>query len=462
MPMAGQDAEKETPEKIPEREPESGEDSSSVPGKGHEENEERKLKEKSEAEAGEHKGEEEGNEDKHTGRSIALMMLIAVIFGMVIFGMTQVEDKHVRNHTIMVLDNVIAIFLAVLWFQAFDDLLNEYIHEHYHGLSSAIHCLVWIVMSFTVAFALRQYQVGLAIFCGCGGHFVSFASIHAVVSAQEHYFSHHIVMCTIGFFILLGAFVLLLVMQHCIKKALGFTPGFKNDDESKNLFIERVDDMETDFIGMAMAMYWTLLVLFFIVGEYAEDEEIKPGSEAVHSKMQRIVMFFYSIWTVLFGTVVTTNLPKSESLSYWNNRLISFVKAFVTLCCAFAFLVWGKMEFYERNKWNVSPILARIIFAGVCSVVLVVGVFAVSWTRNLRGNLAATGKSVAVTALGLLAGLSWEETFDAACELAAEDLSHSSTLKVSCAVGTAAIILPIYLNYLKPFSTKAQTEEEEG
>jgi len=410
-----------------------------------------------------HHGEQQSHgmkEDHHTGRVVATMMLMTVCFSMIILGMTQSSDSHMRTNTIMILDNVMAIFLAVLWFEAFDNLFDKWIHKFYHDEAALIHCLVWVAISFVLACALRKHKSSLAIFCGCGGHFVSFAAIEASTKAQDSYFGEHPVLCFFGFVVLLLIFAIVIIVLHLVKTALGF-----HQDASLEHFLEGTDEMETHFAGFAMSMYWTLFVLFVIVGEYRNDEDIKPGVKPIHTPEHRFMMLCYCIGMLVIGIIVTAHLPTRETTSYFIHRFVCFSKTFIVLCCAFAFLVWGKMQFYERRSWSLSPILARIAFAGVCTTVLILGIFLLVMAHHLKGSLRGfrmitSARSVIITSLGLLAALSWEETFDEALELAAGE-AHSHILKGVVAIAVAIVVVPAYITYLKPLSLAATREEDE-
>jgi len=246
------------------------------------------------------------------------------------------------------------------------------------------------------------------------------------------------------------------LLPVCHEESIAFTPGTENPEEYKNTFIERVDDMETDFVGMALAMYWTLMVLFLIHGEYHGDREIEPGSVPISQEIHQSLMLLYSFWCLMFGAAISVHLPHAEKLSYWKGRVVSLYRSFIVFGCSFAFLVWGKMEFYEH--WSKTPILGRIALAGLSNIMLIVGIFVIAYARRMHGRFATACKGLAVVGLGLTVGLAWEEAFDESCEIAVEEMPHHGVLKAVLALGIAMVIMPIYLRCLKPLSNAAKDE----
>jgi len=114
--------------------------------------------EHSEGEHGEgEEEEEEEEEEEHFSESdveVAWMLLGSVSFVMFLFYLVTWPDDDIRRYTWKVLSSTISIFLAVLLFQGFNQLLELFLEELKEEVCMMIHflhCLVYIVLLQLVA-----------------------------------------------------------------------------------------------------------------------------------------------------------------------------------------------------------------------------------------------------------------------------------------------------------------------
>lgn len=374
------------------------------------------------------------------------------------FAMTQTARPHVSNNTILVVDNIVSIFLAVLWFQAITDLTELIPEKHYRAKAATLNALIMLSSAFAVAFALRKGTESLAWFCGCAAHICSFSSIHAASTTHEHNFSDTLTLSFGGFFVVVAVLLVIGTTLYFVKKAAGIQPGVEDDDESKKRFLERFDDVETDFGGVCLAMYWTTSVRFAVVGEFPATEEIEPGEESKHSAGQRCIMLLYVVCMLGFAAFFVWMKSRMMYLTYPKRRCIELVQKFLCVSCAFGFLVWGQMHFYEHPYWNMNPLMSRIYFAGICSFLAMVGIFLIAGLQvPMKG-----GRLLGLTCIGLASGLAWEQVFDAALEAEAEGSPYEVKAKIFVAITAMALILPIHAIFLKPLALQAEESEDDG
>mmetsp|Transcript_103968 Transcript_103968/g.324108 ORF Transcript_103968/g.324108 Transcript_103968/m.324108 type:complete len:491 (-) Transcript_103968:162-1634(-) len=415
--------------------------------------------EKAEPEKAEEKREEAKSEGggvaggEEAGKCVALIVFVLVCLASPLYAMTQTTRPHVGNATVLVIDNIIAIFVAVLWFQGFNDLTHILPHMHHRVFLSVAHAVMMIMTFAGIAWATRYKATTIAILCGVGAHFCAFSSGHASLSVQAHFFKDHPIMCLVGFFLVFGTCVALGAVSYQIKRAMGMNPGVETSDEGHNTFIDRFDDVETDFGAMAMAMYWVMVVQFSIMGQWP-DPDIDPGTPPDHSAMDRYMMLAYVAVIFLAGPTILGKLGARGDVGYFKGRVVGLLTSFIAMSIAFGFLTWGKMMFYEHEAMSMSPIAARIMFAALCSVTTMAGIlFVTSRAPTDAGGFAM------LTGLGLISGFAWEEVFDAAVEGIVEGTPHEHFAKAIIAVVGALVVLPTYAFFVKPKSFKAAEEE---
>merc|ERR1719221_293708 len=95
-----------------------------------------------------------------------------------------------------------------------------------------------------------------------------------------------------------------------------------------------------------------------------------------------LYVFCFTVAAVLFFWV-KKRLPNPR---YPAQRIIDLFAKFFCAGTAMGVLFWGKMYFYEQPYYNVIPIMARLYFAGLCSVIAMVGIFAFAGMRGAVGS----------------------------------------------------------------------------
>merc|ERR1719291_1083021 len=133
-----------------------------------------------------------------------------------------------------------------------------------------------------------------------------------------------------------------------------------------------------------------------------------------------------------------------------------FLGGFAGMASCWAFIFLGQMHFYSHFCMN-RPLFCRVIFAMITNVVAAIGIVVlakISSARSQSGSFSTGIKrefKCLLTAFSLAAGWSWEQTFDAAMDASVD---HFGTkvhhLKIIMSVSLICIILPTYVNYIKP------------
>lgn len=228
---------------------------------------------------------------------------------------------------------------------------------------------------------------------------------------------------------------------------------------------DKIDDLQNDFGAMAAAVCFSLLVRACIAGEYhhlADDEE----TEGAHSFTERRNMLIYAVVLVPvagFGVqqmaTMQARLEAQGRLSYWTKRTIMFFTAFLCMSVAWAFLLWGEWEFDGTGSMGGPVIQNKVHFALAATVVCCVSILGLG---QISGGALKSSRKVLLTALSLLVGWSWEESFDAAVDSVTEGSKRPGAVKIGLALSLACVILPVYVWYLKPVAMKYEEELEEA
>lgn len=404
--------------------------------------------EKKEGEGEEHKGD-------HAGYLFAVGMFGTIVTLAAVFSMASMDNSTVKCYTWAALDNVTAVFVAVLFFQAFDTLLDEWVPEHHKVAVQVVHAVLLLVLAFVLSWKLREHPTNLAIFCAAGAHYVSFASMHAAILFLNHHWSSYVYEVCIG----LGIVLLFLVVLYAATEAGRKAAGMDHDE-----WQDKFDDLQNDFGAMAVAVCWSLLVRSCIAGEYhhiSADAE----SEEEHTSAERMTMLIYAIamvpiagFSVKMMSAASARMEAEGTLTYGKKRAIMFISAVLCMSVAWGFLLWGEWEF-DKTKGEGGPeIQGKVYFAltATCVCCLTIIVLGLSGSTS-RGR---HERKVLLVALSLLVGWSWEESFDAAVEAVTEETGHEGRTKIAIALGLGCIILPVYAKFLKPVAMKYEEELE--
>jgi len=384
--------------------------------------------------------------EQKAGETFALSFFSTIAMLAIIFAMATSEDKVLKNYTWFLMDQVIAIFLAVMYFNAFDSLLNFHaLGFHSAVICSILHAVVMIAVVLGAAAALRKKKVAMAILCSAGAHIVSFSSIHAAAGSQVKWvsMSYTFAMCAFGMITILVAMLGIGFLAYTAKRRMNL-----HEDQE---YMEKTEDIENDFAAMALSVVFTMFVRFMITGHHPVDDE----TEFDHTSGQRNLMGCYAIVALIVAAFVTTFCSKKAAeanRSDFFKRLMTFFTTVATMNVAWAVLYWGEWQFFEA-LYPGEAIKGRLMFAITMTMLGGLGLFGLSKMIN-----SSTGRSetrVALIALSLVVAWSWELCFDAAMEAMCEGVSHPVGLKIATTLILAAIVLPVYGYSVKPISSKA-------
>lgn len=382
---------------------------------------------------------------ENTGQIFSLTFMGTVILLAFTFGMAATDNESVRDYTWFTLDQVIAIFLAVLYFNAFDGLLDYLDLGGDRPVVSVIHAVSTLVSALALAFLVRNNQISLAVVCGAAAHVASFNSIHAGATVQnEVWMARHYSwsFCLLGIVSYCVVFMIILVLIHRIKTAMR---SIENKD-----FMEKTDELETDCGAMGFAVLWTMFVRFVITGHHPTDDETEFG----HTEHQRLMMLIYAVITIPVAGVLVSQINKIQQTSYIVGRFLAFLSSASAMNVAWAFLYWGEWEFFEV-VYEGNPLFGKVFWALLASLICMLGIRILAVLPTNSGAVMGKAMKVSLTSLALVVAWSWELCFDHSMEMLVDDIQHPHRIKMAAMIIMFLVVVPVYCNHIKPISMPA-------
>lgn len=384
--------------------------------------------------------------ERNAGQTWAISFFANIALLAAVFAMASAANTKVRKFTWMMIDQVIAVFLAVMYFQAFDSLLDfNALPLHYHLLSTVLHAVAMLGMVLFLAYKLKGDGTGIAIVCGAGAHIVSFSSIHAGASVQNGVWVNYSMSWMMMIFGLGVLGLGLLIVGYLV-----WTAKKRADVLDNDAFMDKTDDLENDFGAMAFSVVFTMMIRFLITGHHPVDDD----SGFTHTQAHRNGMFVYACVALIVAGFATTFCTKKaaeaeEAKNYAKKRIFVFLGSVSAMNVAWAFLYWGEWEFFEA-LFPGQAIKGRVMFAITTTIVGGLAIIGLTKLTRLPGKTGKSAERVAVTAVSLLVAWSWELCFDAAVEDMTEGVSHPAGWKIATTLTLFAIIIPVYAFYVKP------------
>lgn len=334
---------------------------------------------------------------------------------------------------------------------------------------AVVVALIWVV---------KDRHRLLTAYTGIGGHYVAFAAIHFGISTQDAYFDMNPFFCFLSvilFFVVVAAVsVGFFFLKHHLFTETG--------DEALRLahqdFEDGVDEIENIVGAGVLAVVWTMSIRYAIMGRMPTHFKYMEGGTD-HSMLQRGLFLTYAL---VMHAITAFLLPKLEdwlrdeahAASQIKTRLMLLASPFLTMSVAWAYLLWAEFEFYEflfiDNK-ALGCILFAVLATFVCfSLILALAKYS---KRSRHPDLDRTDnpklrecalieeqiqlereaelRKTVVTMLALIVGFSWAATMNVTLSDSVGRSQHPAILMAGIAIGGAALILPLYLYYLRPF-----------
>jgi hypothetical protein len=377
--------------------------------------------------------------------------------------------------TMKMLDTFVSIFLAVLWFSAFNQLIRTFKVWAWFPFAGEVVCFVQVMVLYFVAMAVawlwRDKQMQLTTFTVCGAHYIAFAGIGATTNVQESLsaavgdeWSVWSSVTSFAFVIMAIGFLMVMYVLNWI-----FFRSEKVDDDSVE-FQRSVDEMEIDIAGLLASFLATQAVRQAITGKFPEKHlflQLVAWQGSPSSALQRNMML---VWSVVLTLMAAVGLPILEEWSIkrgdrWTNLGFRFLKVVLVMMVAWGYLVWGSWQFY--SLFDGDHMYGGMLFASLCTFVVLTVLYLLSVIQEsdkVTSETARETNHITVSGLSLVAAWSWEHCFT----LAFDVIGHRYNVgfeglvpKLFMATAIPCILIPTYVKHVRTAVLKAEEVEEE-
>jgi len=425
---------------------------------------------------------EEGKEVSPENQGVSLMLLGSVSFMMTTFYLVNHPDEDMKKHSWRVISSTISIFSAVLFFQACQGVVEEYIIAKACKGSAAEKCILGVNLGHMLSWLLLlqlvlarisgaigteptdKKSVTLSMKCWAVmmGHISGFSAINAFgVLQHSQWFAqdwkHALLVMPIAAIVLKIVFGIFACIRDRISKG---DDGIV--DEWEKMWDEEVMETEDDVYGLALSFLTVQAARYGLTGVFAnvegEDEVNHPNSDV------------WKLWGFGLAMSLIHGLRAQFLKCEINPRITSQVRNIMHMifaCC-----------FYNGTYWFLDTNLMPMGESAMGAVVLALIVSAISFVMifilDKIADADSTGKEAdkaiekMILALGILIGFSWEKSFDVSVGQVAEVMHYQSKIPVSIAkllmaFLLMALVVPAWRIYILStlFDIGAFEEEEE-
>lgn len=414
-----------------------------------------------------------GHGERHSpeAHSVAVGMLATVILVPTVISMA-LSDGRVRELTLKMLDTFTSIFLAVLWFNTFNQALETFdvadMFPYATELFTVIQVVVLYAIASAIAWVFRNDDMRLTTFCSCGAHFIAFAGIGASAEWQSA------VADKVGTnFDELAVFTFVLIVAGFlgIMFLINYFAVRKQDDAKK--YHSAIEELQLDIVGLVLSFVITQAIRHTLTGNYPAMHLLQVdggmANDPTHDKPKAWQRNFMLGWAFLLIVLAAFLLPilndwAAGSTSTVAHQWIHVLKVVLIMLIAWGFLLWGQWEFHE-HLFPAEGLFGHMLFAilatFVCLGVLVcMAKFSeVSTTRQAQQTY-----NIITTGISLVAAWSWEHAFDEAFDIVGHEYQvgyKGLVPKLVLSIVVPAALLPIYLSHVRPRVKEFEEEHEE-
>lgn len=474
-----------------------------------------------EGEGGEGEGEGEGGEGEGEGEeeptaagvAIAATLMVSISFVMCLYYFISYPDEDIQEIAWFTISRTISIFCAVLLFSSLNDLAETYIIAPVFGedpsslgalLVDFCHMMFWfIVMQIVCAFMsgaagpwkvdgdefkefsdekqedlMRAKKCNMACYAMLLAHITGFASINCFMTLQQQPFFR----ATWGTALLVVpiVFVFMSLIQlgtDCVREHIAHMDD-DGKDEFEELWDEECEVSENDVMGLTLSFVTVSALRFMITGclpNQEGKEEVCAVEEYIyfHTTDQKVALMGLGVAFTILIFVLRLIWPDclepkaikqrpSEEQEVWKVLKRLFEGVYFAVCMAFSwtFFYGTQMIFAGMSAFEGRVEILSVTIALVLSLVCMTGLIPLDMLADsdCTGPKCDAAIRSVMSAMGLLIGFSWEQTFDESVwaismKTEGSDIpfinSHSTKflLSVFCAV----LLVPAWKMYMLPY-----------
>lgn len=410
------------------------------------------VPEKGESADGHHAGEHASHP------AVCILLYTTILLGPAVVLLANSKDEMLSGMTYRLLEAFITIFIAVQYFQAFDELLEVGdFAEHHAFIAAVLHLVFLFFLATIISWGVRRKETQLAVFTACGAHYVAFSACHTSGKLQSYFFTT-LDSQPLYFLALFLGLAVIAAGMHLFRAAMSMTKAEKFEDS--------VDDLENDAIALCIGYSIAHTLDYVLSGEIEHFGEKHTPDQAAETGEEGFLQMghgghkTYAIGLMLLTSLLAAGMsaftPKAKEHDGWmKGKALSIVKSAFVMTSAFTFLIgmeWVFHNSYPQHNETIK-LFRDIVFAISNTVIALCAIYLMSVIRIGGADVRRT----LPLAVGLAAAFAWEEVFDKAVDILAEEYhvidgpnNDAPVVKVILALVSPLFLLPMYVLHIKP------------
>jgi len=408
-------------------------------------------------------------------------------FQMSIFYLVNWPDEDIKRETWKVISACISIFVAVLLFQGFNQVVEEYIieggGEMWEVFVDVSQLLFWLsCMQVTLAItsgavnelwggtppSMEKIEVNVKSLAVLLAHVTGFSSINAFGSVQQTFFSDDPVL---AFMIVPAGFFSLFALYHGFDILRDYVSEADDGevDEYEAKWDEETEEAENDVAGLSLAFLTVQAFRFSISGVLPNVEGIEsPETAGTHGPVQWLCLWVCGIACGILGILCIQYKKFIPHPSARVERMTKIVRNYFMFASSWSFFYTAKWAF-THTKLGEQESMLHVVLALVVTAVVFVNIFVIDYIldNDLFGQSeeeedeAESALDEVILALSVLVGFSWEQSFDTAVSVLASSLSGEvpqAFVKLAMSLVLVAIVFPAWRFYILPKELELTSE----
>lgn len=377
--------------------------------------------------------------------AVAVMLLGSVAVVMSLFYLVNHQDDDMRQYSWSVISSTIAIFTAVLMFEAINGIINKLMEIHGLHIGTSLVVMrylmvfVWFVFLQVVLAHIahfneiqggnpgddpsqkRKDNAEVLLQMKCWGtllaHITGFAAVHAGGELQHlDCFSGSPSVALLPVFVSFG----LLSIFFCISDAIRHR--FVSN-ERVDMWNEITEEAENDIAALGLSFLCGQVMRFQFGHNLPNVKGLEPHS-VIHDST-----YIYSLLGCSAGCAVLSVIILLASGGIRRLLVCQQVAGFTFAWCMF----YASKEAIAQGVWNMADqtgephldknsVCMRVILACLLSCFALLIIFVLDFFEDMDATGEAADKAIKniINAIGILVGFSWEQAFEGGVEIIAE------------------------------------------
>jgi hypothetical protein len=431
--------------------------------------------------------------------AVSVTLLGSVLSFMTVYYMLNHYDLDVRRYSYKVLNCTISIFIAVMIFSSWNDVIQQYFgYEEMDTVTktifNAVHTLIWfLVLQTAVAVMakchktaedrdaiindlhmMKEVELNMHSWAQLLAHITGFAAINFWGSLQQTDFFRQNAFT--AFLVVPLALLVNLVGQRgtdFVRESYALL-GDGVKDELETCWDDEVEESENDVTGLSISFLISQAIRFGICGSLSNQEGEESSAVETNHTFEQCVSLFGAgiIFIVLFATF-KVHLSKEEDEHRHEMELESddrhpiakgvdaltggerfgeMIIVILNMCMAWSFFFGSRWALASSGLLGDDMVLIPLCLAVVITLLGMVMTIGLDVISNWDYTTKYTDEVIEliVEAIGILIGFAWEQIFDASVAAIASRTSNPTEMKFGLAICVSILVIPAWRRFMLP------------